>query len=241
MKRSTINGYLKEARSFFEDQNFALPPWADWTLDDWKNSKEDCRAIFEGGLGWDLTDFGLEDYENRGLMLFTLRNGNPREPQKIYAEKIMVVGEDQVTLQHFHWDKTEDIINRGGGNLVLELWNSDAREELMDTPVKVMVDGIPRTVSAGESIILKNGESITLTTGMYHRFYGEKGRGRVLTGEVSKTNDDATDNRFYDTLKRFPAIEEDEEPWRLLVSDYAVFLNSGPDGAESGVAGKKGE
>jgi len=144
MKRSTINSYLKEARAFFEEQNFALPPWADWGLEDWKNTDADCRAIFQGGLGWDLTDFGSEDYEKRGLMLFTIRNGNPREPQKIYAEKIMVVGENQETPQHFHWDKAEDIINRGGGNLVIELWNSDADEGLLETPVEVMVDAIPR-------------------------------------------------------------------------------------------------
>ncbi len=227
MKRSTINNYLKEARSFFEENRFALPPWADWSLADWKKTGADCSAIFEGGLGWDLTDFGSEDYENRGLMLFTIRNGNPREPQKIYAEKIMIVGENQETPQHFHWDKAEDIINRGGGNLVIELWNSDSKEEILDTPVTVMVDGIPRRVDAGKPVILKTGESITLTTGIYHRFYGEKGKGRVLTGEVSKTNDDSTDNRFYDAQGRFPAIKEDEEPWRLLVSDYAAFLDIG--------------
>ncbi len=105
---------------------------------------------------------------------------------------------------------------------MIELWNSDAGEDLLDTPVKVMADGIPRTVAAGEPLRFMSGESITLTTGLYHRFYGEAGKGRVLVGEVSKTNDDAADNRFYDVVGRFPAIEEDEEPWRLLVSDYGA-------------------
>jgi len=222
MKRSTINNHLKAARAFFTEHRFALPPWADWSLADWKNSDADCRAIFEGGLGWDLTDFGSEDYTNRGLMLFTVRNGNPGEPGKNYAEKIMIVGENQETPQHFHWDKTEDIINRGGGNLMIELWNSDSKEEILDTPVTVMADGIPRTVAAGKPLRFTPGESITLTTGLYHRFYGETGKGPVLVGEVSKTNDDAADNRFYDAVGRFPAIEEDEEPWRLLVSDYGA-------------------
>lgn len=222
MKRSTINNHLKAARAFFEEHHFALPPWADWSLTDWKNSNADCRAIFEGGLGWDLTDFGSEDYGNRGLMLFTVRNGNPGEPEKNYAEKIMIVGENQETPQHFHWDKTEDIINRGGGNLMIELWNSDTEEEILDTPVTVMTDGIPRTVAAGEPLRITPGESITLTTGLYHRFYGEVGKGRIMVGEVSKTNDDTADNRFYDAVGRFPAIEEDEEPWRLLVSDYGA-------------------
>lgn len=224
MKRSVINGYIKGARSFFEEQNFALPPWADWTAADWQKNKSNCDAIFQGGLGWDLTDFGSEDYENRGLMLFTVRNGNPQEPEKTYAEKIMVVGENQETPQHFHWDKTEDIINRGGGNLLIELWNSGPDEEILDTNTTVMIDGIPRILPAGNPIILTPGESITLTTGLYHRFYGEAGSGRVLVGEVSKTNDDASDNRFFDATGRFPAIEEDEEPWRFLVGDYKEVL-----------------
>ena len=230
MIRSTINRYLKEARSFFDEHRFTLPPWGDWSLADWKNSDADCRAIFEGGLGWDLTDFGSEDYKNRGLMLFTVRNGNPGEPEKTYAEKIMIVGENQETPQHFHWDKTEDIINRGGGNLMIELWNSGSKEEILDTPVTVMADGIPRTVAAGKPLRFTPGESITLTAGLYHRFYGEAGKGRVLVGEVSKTNDDSSDNRFYDATGRFPAIEEDEEPWRLLVSDYSSFLDTGSGG-----------
>jgi len=224
MKRSDINKHLKQAREFFAEHRFALPPWADWTLQDWKEVSMDCRAIFEGGLGWDLTDFGSEDYAKRGLMLFTLRNGNPAEPGKTYAEKIMIVDENQESPRHFHWDKTEDIINRGGGNLVIELWNSDDADDALDTPVTVMCDAIPRTVSAGEPLILGPGESITLTTGLYHRFYGQPDSGRVLTGEVSKVNDDTSDNRFYESVGRFPKIDEDEEPWRLLVGDYATFL-----------------
>ncbi|MDD3366556.1 MAG: D-lyxose/D-mannose family sugar isomerase, partial [Sphaerochaetaceae bacterium] len=33
-------------------------------------------------------------------------------------------------------------------------------------------------------------------------------------------NDDNTDNRFFEDVGRFPAIEEDEAPLHLLVSDY---------------------
>jgi D-lyxose ketol-isomerase len=102
MKRSTINQHLKRAGEFFDKHNFVLPPWADWTLEDWRSSKDDNRAVFQGGLGWDLTDFGSGAYDVRGLMLFTLRNGNPMEPTKTYAEKIMMVEEGQETPRHFH-------------------------------------------------------------------------------------------------------------------------------------------
>ena len=60
--------------------------------------------------------------------------------------------------------------------------------------------------------------------GIYHRFYAEEGSGIVIAGEVSMTNDDAKDNRFYDAPGRFPEIIEDEAPYRLLVGDYANML-----------------
>ena len=46
------------------------------------------------------------------------------------------------------------------------------------------------------------------------------GTGPVLLGEVSQVNDDNTDNRFYEPVGRFPAIEEDEPPYRLLCGEY---------------------
>jgi len=46
----------------------------------------------------------------------------------------------------------------------------------------------------------------------------------VLIGEVSMVNDDANDNRFFEVIGRFPEIEEDEKPVRLLVNDYAKYL-----------------
>jgi D-lyxose ketol-isomerase len=49
----------------------------------------------------------------------------------------------------------------------------------------------------------------------------EEGTGPVLLGEVSQCNDDNTDNRFNPLLNgRFPAIEEDEAPYRLLCNEY---------------------
>lgn len=46
------------------------------------------------------------------------------------------------------------------------------------------------------------------------------GTGPVLLGEVSMCNDDNTDNRFYEPIGRFPEIEEDEPPYRLLCNEY---------------------
>jgi len=144
--------------------------------------------------------------------------------KKTYAEKIMIVEENQETPMHFHWSKLEDIINRGGGNLVIELYQSNDKEDFTQDDFVVKVDGVSRTVKAGGSVVLEPGESICLTQGLYHRFYGEQGKGKVLVGEVSMVNDDSNDNRFNPEVGRFPDIIEDEEPLHLLASDYKNYI-----------------
>ena len=224
MKRSEINYYIREAETILKKNNILLPPWASWSIEDWKQNTKNCENIFESSLGWDLTDFGSGDYLSTGLLLVTLRNGNSSFDLKPYAEKVMIIKENQETPFHFHWSKTEDIINRGGGRLVIELYNSDENEEFTDQPVVFLTDGIKREVEAGGKIVLSPGESITLRTGVYHRFYAEERSGTVIAGEVSMTNDDTKDNRFHDAPERFPKIIDDEEPYRLLVGDYANLL-----------------
>jgi D-lyxose ketol-isomerase len=139
---------------------------------------------------------------------------------KPYAEKIMITEEEQITPFHFHWHKMEDIINRGGGNLLIQLYNSDSQENFAETPVKVSIDGRNYTVAPGETIKLKPGESISLSPGMYHKFQGEKGSGKILLGEVSQVNDDQNDNRFYEPAGRFPKIDEDEPASFILCNEY---------------------
>jgi len=222
MKRSELNLRLKSAAEFMRSMQFQLPPFAFFSPAEWEEKGESFNSIRDTAIGWDVTDFGSGDFEKVGLLLFTLRNaiaGDARYP-KPYAEKIMVVEEEQVTPMHFHWNKQEDIINRGGGNLLVKLYNSTAAETLADTPVTVMVDGEMRTVPAGSIVTLVPGESITLTRGLYHTFWAEKGKGKVLAGEVSMTNDDHGDNRFLEPTGRFPAIEEDEKPLYLLATEY---------------------
>jgi len=173
-------------------------------------------------IGWDTTDFSGGDFSRQGLTLFTMRNGIPASPRygKPYCEKIMVVREEQETPMHFHWKKTEDIINRGGGNLVMQLYGSTESGGLSEKTLSTEINGIRKMVNAGETLILTPGESICLTPGMYHRFYGEKGMGNVLLGEVSTVNDDSSDNKFLEVRGRFPGIVEDEEVLHYLVSDY---------------------
>jgi D-lyxose ketol-isomerase len=226
MKRSEINSLIESAMLFFKQTHFALPRFAFFTPADWQREQARAREIIDVQLGWDITDFGSNDFYRTGLLLFTIRNGSIADPHypKPYAEKIMLVEAGQVTPRHFHWRKTEDIINRGGGNLVVELFNADGDDTLATTPVMVNSDGIRRQVPAGATVTLRPGDSICLLPRQYHTFHGEPGQGRVLVGEVSMVNDDATDNRFFQPAGRFPVIEENEPPRYLLCSDYNTFL-----------------
>jgi D-lyxose ketol-isomerase len=226
MKRSQINQLIRENDAFARRNHFFLPPFAYWTPDEWRQKGPEAVEIVHNQLGWDITDFGSGDFQRVGLFLFTIRNGHPRNWQtkqgKLYAEKLLVVGVDQVTPFHYHWAKTEDIINRGGGRLLIQLYNSTPEDTYDEsTPVKVSVDSVVRTLPAGGVVELRPGESITLPTGLFHKFWGADET--VLVGEVSMVNDDNVDNNFQPPTGRFPTIEEDEEPVHLLVKDYPRY------------------
>lgn len=224
MRRAEINDIIKQAQSFIEGFGYVLPPFAHWTPEDWDANLAEAGAIVDAALGWDITDYGLGRFEETGLFLFTVRNGNEADLRAgsgmLYAEKIMISRRDQLSPMHYHRVKAEDIINRGGGTLVVELYHREAEGDGLDRerPVTVFCDGMARTVQAGGRIALAPGESVTLLPTVYHAFWGE--REDVLIGEVSTVNDDRTDNYFLDKLGRFPDIEEDVPPYRLLVKDY---------------------
>ena len=227
MKRSEINAIMQKADEFIRSRGFFLPPFAYWTPEAWMQKGTEVSEIVNNNLGWDITDFGSGDFNKIGLFLFTIRNGGSQNLQemkgKLYAEKIMVVEDGQVTPMHFHWSKMEDIINRGGGDLLIQLYLATSDEQL-DTKnaVSISVDGLRRMVEPGGIVRLAPGESITLEPRCYHKFWGQ---GRVLVGEVSMVNDDQHDNRFYEPVGRFPEIEEDVRPLHLLGNDYARFYN----------------
>lgn len=223
MKRSEINRLLTDAEQFIRSFSFALPPFAAWTPADWAKKGHECDEIRDNMLGWDVTDYGLGKFDKVGLVLITIRNGNQNDDryEKPYAEKLLISQEDQVCPMHFHWHKMEDIINRGGGTLMMQLYQS-AEDESLDrkSDVTVVSDGVRLTVPAGTVLELHPGQSVTLTRGLYHAFWAKRGGGPVLIGEVSQCNDDNTDNRFNPPMGRFPGIEEDEPPYRLLCNEY---------------------
>lgn len=226
MKRSELNQIIHEAIDFCEKMNFKLPPFAYWTLDDWKKAGPEYDELKDNMLGWDVTDFGSGDFKKFGLLIFTLRNGNFYDKKYIkpYCEKILIQDENQVLPSHFHWKKIEDIINRGGGNLMIQLFDRTEDERYSEKSLNVTLDGRNLEVQPGEVLKVKNGESITLLPGQYHKFWAEKGTGKILLGEVSTVSDDRVDNRFYDMPGRLPDIEEDVAPKHLIFMDYDKYL-----------------
>lgn len=229
MKRSKVNAILREGAEFIRSFGYVLPPFADWTPDELKARRAELDGLVHSRLGWDITDFGAGDFAKKGLFLFTVRNGDATALKQgrgmLYAEKIMISRRDQVTPMHRHAVKAEDIINRGGGALCIRLHASESDGRIdPKAPVTVSTDGILRRIEAGGVLRLSPGESVTLLPGIWHEFWAEGSD--VLIGEVSTVNDDLTDNYFAEPVARFSGIEEDEEPYRLLVSDYPAWLGA---------------
>ena len=225
MKRSQINYVIEKAKERLDEYKITLPMFGYWTVEDWKEHKGEIGRIKERMLGWDVTDYGTDDFYRRGAVLFTIRNGdkNDKLNKAPYAEKYIIMDDsrEQEIPLHYHISKTEDIINRAGGVLVVELYH-EAKEGGLDKErdVDVYMDGVKRTFAAGEKIFVTPGNSITIEPYVYHRFYAECGKGMLIVGEVSKVNDDNNDNVFLDDDLRFCPIEEDEPKVHPLVNEY---------------------
>ena len=108
MKRSEIKQIMRDALKFTKKHQFLLPPFATWTVEDWKTKGPECSEIIENALGWDITDFGSGDFSKKGLFMFTIRNGkfgDTSPHRKPYCEKLLIGEEEQITLFHHHYSK----------------------------------------------------------------------------------------------------------------------------------------
>lgn len=225
MKRSQINAAIAKAKKRLEEFKISLPMFGYWTPEDVLENKSKMSRIKERMLGWDVTDFGTGDFDSCGAVLFTVRNGdkNDKENRAPYAEKYIILSDEteQKIPLHYHIDKTEDIINRGGGILSVVLYNKAEDGGLdRESDVTVYMDAVKHVVPAGSIIEVTPGNSITLEPFVYHTFCAKRGAGLLIVGEVSKVNDDNNDNVFYEKSERFCGIDEDEKPIHLLVNEY---------------------
>ena len=222
MKRSEINAVIKKFEAMLAEYKFALPPYLSFTPEEWQTKNHEYDEIRDNALGWDVTDYGEGHFDTLGLALITLRTGNAHNPKykKTYCEKIMMCDSGQVSPMHYHKDKMEDIIVRGGNDVIFTFYNVDPETgKYLDTDVILNSDGRSYKAPAGAQVRLHPGQSMTLYPYLSHEFIIPEG-GPSLIGEVSKTNDDNTDNFFRQPLGRYPHVEEDEAPYRLLCTEY---------------------
>jgi D-lyxose ketol-isomerase len=229
MKRSEINRMIEIAKKVFTGAGLRLPPFAFWTVEDWKTKGPEADEIRRAMLGWDVTDFGLGKFAEFGRVLFTLRNGYRKDGAftKSYAEKFILDPPNQKPPLHFHRSKMEDIINRGLGNIQIRLYASTPEGQCSKTDFTVQIDGVTRTLQAGTVVRLEPGQSICLPPNLIHQFWGEEGTGMEVgqtrysvSGEVSSVCDDWNDNCFLDPVERFCRIEEDEPRRHYLCNEY---------------------
>jgi D-lyxose ketol-isomerase len=229
MKRSVINNEIDEVIKKLRNNSFYLPTFGYWKLEDFKKrSPNQLQNIVKLMLGWDITDYGLGEFNSLGAVLFTMRNGKKGEEIGTpYAEKLIILKDGQRLPLHFHKDKKEDIINRFGGKLLIKLYNSieGSNEVDYNSKVTIYIDSMKYIVKPGEEILLNPGQGVTITPNLYHLFSAAKGYGSVVCGEVSSINDDLTDNYFAENVSRFSKIEEDEEVKYILCNEYERFLS----------------
>lgn len=188
MKRSEINALIRDASHCFESHGWTLPPHP----------------------RWDVTDFGLGQWRDIGLVLVNLTE------QPEYCEKLMYAKRDMRTLAHCHRQKKEDIIARWG-TLAVQAW-AEHPESADDREFDLQIDGAVIKVRSGDIVRLEAGSRVTLIPGVYHEFWPETDE--CIIGEVSTANDDLHDNFFVrDDIGRFPGIEEDEPADVRLISE----------------------
>ena len=176
MKRSEINEIMAEAAAFIDSFGFKLPPFAHWSPDEMRARRAEIDNVVDARLGWDITDFGQGKYDEFGLFLFTLRNGKQAHLKAgggmCYAEKLLISKKDQLSPMHRHYLKAEDIINRGGATLAIELFGSAEDGSCDETAGGVVFcDGIRREFAPGEVLTFAPGESVTLMPGDWHAFW----------------------------------------------------------------------
>lgn len=206
----------------FRNAGISLPPFAYWTVEDWNSKGHEADEIRICALGWDVTDFGSGEFDKIGRTLFTLRNGSVREPKysKTYAEKLILDPEGQRAPAHFHRSKCEDIINRSGGNVLVQLTKANEDNSWSDEGFMISVDGLAMQAVPGTIVRLLPGQSVCIPPRTIHQFWGEEGTGMAVSSEVSSLCDDQSDNYFMSPSIRYPSIEEDEERQFYLCNEY---------------------
>jgi D-lyxose ketol-isomerase len=226
MKRSFIESRIAMMLAQCARHGLTLPPFAQWTPEQFRADQASAGRIAAGGLGWNIVEFAPGAFTAPGLSAFTVRMGDWHDLAKgggrLYGEKALMLEDGQGAPHHYHVVKTEDILNRGGGRLMLELFKVDCSGRRLHEPFRVLKDATMIDLEAGGRVALEPGESIVLEPYVAHSFWAEGGL--VVAGEVSLANDDTTDNYFVPALAPPDPIDEDITARYVTVRDHHALL-----------------
>ena len=67
MKRSKINEIMAAAEDLIHHYGFVLPPFANWSPDQFKANAPAAARVISGRCGWDITDYGQGRFDQMGL------------------------------------------------------------------------------------------------------------------------------------------------------------------------------
>lgn len=73
MKRSKINAVIKDMEKLIKEHGFEIPPFCNWTPEEWKSKSHEYDEIRDNMLGWDITDYGLGRFDEVGFALITIQ------------------------------------------------------------------------------------------------------------------------------------------------------------------------
>lgn len=90
MKRSEINNALKELEAMCAQYRFALPPFCQFTSEQWQDLGHEYDEVRECMLGW-----GIADYGKRPYGVSPLRRGSTTSPPRSTAAR----GPSQLSAQ----------------------------------------------------------------------------------------------------------------------------------------------
>ncbi|MFP4381073.1 MAG: D-lyxose/D-mannose family sugar isomerase [Candidatus Sumerlaeia bacterium] len=232
MKRSDINNEIQLALDVFEAHRFYLPKWAAWSPENWEHCGPEVAQIKACMLGWSVTDFDRDNFREQGFVTFIERNGIVDEMRefaqrhsvqdKAYGERLGFIQKRQATAMLKHNISTKDIVNRGGGDLVVQIFLSTPDDELDEhNRIPTCINGIAYNIKAGGISRLAPGDGITIHAGVFHKFWAEKAG--CIVGEIYTSSPKKNEIFLLEPGEWYNRIEEDEDPLFLLNHEYPEF------------------